>query len=90
MRWYWEFSHYRKETGDLILDRVLNVSAPSRHVPDDFGVALTGQNIDAHIVRSRAQISAWIEANPELAAQIAAAPDKGGRRFNRQAEATCW
>ena len=23
MRWYWEFSHYRKETGDLILDRVL-------------------------------------------------------------------
>ena len=55
MRWYWEL--FALPQGDrrsysrphLRLPRTL---AP---LPDDFGVALTGQNIDAHLARSRAQ-----------------------------------
>jgi hypothetical protein len=33
MRWYWEFSHYRKETGDLILDRIFDYHDPARALP---------------------------------------------------------
>ena len=30
MRWYWDYSHYRKETGDLMLDRIFDYRDPSR------------------------------------------------------------
>ena len=38
MKWYWESSHYKKELGDLVLDRIFNYHHPERTVPDDFGV----------------------------------------------------
>ena len=77
MRWYWDHSHYRKEAGDLILDRIFGYNEPSRHVPDDFGVELTGQNIDAHLASSKAKLTDWTKANPELASQITDAPKTG-------------
>ena len=55
MRWFWEHSHYRKITGDLVLDRVFGTSEPERPLPANFGVRLTGTNIDAHISRSRSR-----------------------------------
>ena len=59
-----------------------------RHLPDDFGVQLTGKNIDAHLASSKAKLADWTTANTELASQITnAAQDL---RENRQAEATCW
>jgi hypothetical protein len=89
MRWYWEFSHYRKETGDLILDRVLDYHDPARAVPPDFGVRLTSENIDAHLARTRAKLAEWAAENVELEAQISAAA-KSPKSQSRQAEATCW
>jgi hypothetical protein len=89
MQWYWEFSHYRKETGDLILDRVLDYRDPARRVPADFGVRLTGENIDAHLARSRVKLAEWAADNPELDSQIIAAA-KSPKSQSRQAEATCW
>lgn len=49
MRWFWESSHYRKELGDLVLDRVLNYSDPDRQIADDFGVMLTSENIERYL-----------------------------------------
>jgi hypothetical protein len=89
MRWFWEFSHYRKAAGDLILDRVLGYNSPERILPADFGVRLTGENIDAHLAQSSAGITNWAAANSDFAGRIFAAT-RDPKAHNRQAEATCW
>ena len=90
MRWYWEHSHYRKATGDLILDRVLGHGDPDRDLPADFGVRLTGDNVDAHVARAKTDLPSWAAANSELASQIVAAARNSEGAQNRQAEAACW
>lgn len=52
---YWESSHYRKEVGDMVLDRMFRYRDANRNLPDDFGVALTQSNIEVILedVRSR-------------------------------------
>jgi hypothetical protein len=89
MRWYWEYSHYRKATGDLILDRIFGHADPTRQLPRDFGVPLTAENIEAHLDRGKSKLADWAGANPELAAQIIAATRQPDSQ-NRQAEAPCW
>ena len=89
MRWYWEHSHYRKATGDLMLDRVLGYSDPKRRMPADFGVRLTSANVDRHIARAKADLQAWAAANSELVEPIVRAARTLTSR-SRQAEATCW
>jgi len=88
MHWFWERSHYRKETGDLILDRVFNYSDPSRAVPADFGVRLTATNIEAHVTDGVLAVKKWA-AQSELASNIAQEASKPSK-FNQQANATCW
>ena len=87
MRWFWEYSHYRKVTGDLILDRVFG--AQGRPLPADFGVRLTGANVDAHIARARGELAAWASANADLVSPIVRAA-QSLKTLNRQSEATCW
>jgi hypothetical protein len=70
MKWYWESSHYKKEAGDLALDRVFSVADPARRVPEDFGVRLTAATIDDHLRNIRAGRAAWLRAHPEDAAEI--------------------
>jgi hypothetical protein len=89
MRWYWDFSHYREATGDLILDRILDHSDPSRSVPADFGVRLTGQNVDAHTARSAGGLADWNAANADLVSQMVAAT-RSPKAQTRQAQAACW
>ena len=89
MQWYWDHSHYRRSAGDLILDRVFSHDDPAHGLPVDFGMRVTGANIDAHLARSRAKLAAWVAANSELASQIVAAAGNP-KAQNRQAEATCW
>lgn len=88
LRYFWEYSHYRKAMGDLILDRIFNYSDPSRPLPADFGVRLTGANIDAHIAMSNAKLSEWA-ARDETASKLAEVTAKPSK-LNRQPEATCW
>jgi len=87
-RWFWEYSHYRKATGDLILDRIFGYTDPSRALPADFGVRLTAANIDTHIARSKARLADWATGN-ELAEKVMEAA-RNPKAQNRQAEATCW
>jgi hypothetical protein len=89
MRWFWEHSHYRKVTGDLVLDRVLGYSERERPLPADFGVRLTGSNVDAHIARARSELAVWASANSDLVAPIVRAA-QSLKTLNRQGEATCW
>jgi hypothetical protein len=89
MRWSWDYSHYRKIAGDLILDRVLDHGEVGRDLPADFGVRLTGENVAAHVAGNETKLADWTAANTELASQIVAAA-RSPRAQNRQAEAACW
>lgn len=55
MRYFWEPRHYKKLTGDLILDRVLNFRSETRTLPDDFGVMLSQDNVERLIETARVQ-----------------------------------
>jgi len=59
MRWYWEASHYKKEVGDMILEKIFDYYNPTRQVPADFGTRLTLGNIDAHLQTMREQQLIW-------------------------------
>jgi hypothetical protein len=89
MRWFWEHSHYRKVTGDLILDRTLGYSKRERPLPADFGVRLTGANVDTHIAHARSELAVWASANSDLVSPIVRAA-QSLKTLNRQGEATCW
>jgi hypothetical protein len=52
MLWYWESSHYKKDLGDLVLDRIFDYSDIGRRVSDDFGVRLTSENISSHFAKN--------------------------------------
>lgn len=61
MRHYWDSSHYRKEVGDLILNRLFQHQ--NHTVPPDFGALVTAQTIESHIVRGRVERSLWRQAH---------------------------
>ncbi len=60
MQWYWEGSHYKKETGDLILDRIFKYKSGHRTAPNWFGVQLTTDMIDSHLNTIRMQRAQYI------------------------------
>ncbi|MBR0781096.1 hypothetical protein [Bradyrhizobium iriomotense] len=88
MRWFWERSHYRKETGDLILDRLFDYRDPGRATHEDFGVRLTSANVDAHLAEGANNVAKWA-AQSELASNIARDASKPSKS-NQQSSATCW
>ncbi len=49
MRWYWESSHFVRPAGDLVLKRMLGRDG----VPEDFGVELTPESVDAVLAAFR-------------------------------------
>jgi len=49
MKWYWESSHYKKELGDLVLDKIFTYDTPNRKIPSDFGVLINSGNINEHL-----------------------------------------
>jgi hypothetical protein len=54
---YYEWSHYRVTVVKYILARVFN--DPSVDVPDDFGVFVTQDNIEAHLEKLRENIVSY-------------------------------
>jgi hypothetical protein len=71
MRWYWEYSHYKAETGHLMLDRVFGVESSRLRGHPDFGVLLNTTNLDAQQRRMEEGHEAWRRAHPEDVAEIA-------------------
>jgi hypothetical protein len=72
MSWYWEASHYKAETGDLILDRIFACRRPGRVAPDDFGVLLTPSSIEPHLAATRAALELWRSRHPRDVAEVRA------------------
>lgn len=72
MRWYFDSSHYTPAAGDLVLDRIFNYQSPDRTVPDDFGVLMTSQTIEAHLARIRADRERYRQTHPQDVAEIEA------------------
>jgi hypothetical protein len=70
MRWYLESSHYSRRTGDLVLDRLAGRSPSGRTVPNDFGVLLTHQTIEADLAHIRAARMVWRVGHPGDVAEI--------------------
>jgi len=71
MRWYWECSHYKRELGDVVLDRVLNYQDSGRPAVRDFGVRLTGRNIDEHLHQIRLDRERYRNSHKEDIKEVA-------------------
>ena len=63
MRWYWEASHYKHETGDLVMSRLSG--SPTNSEPADFGVKLSRENIREHLESIRAGRERYVRDHPE-------------------------
>ena len=55
---FYDFSHCRFRVGDMMAKRVLNAGDAS--VPDDFGVRVTQDNIEAHLAAQRKDLDAYL------------------------------
>lgn len=63
MKNYADNSHYSKDIGDLVLNRILSYRAET--VPNDFGILLTPDNIESHILQLRTDREFWAKNNPD-------------------------
>lgn len=70
MKWYWDSSHYKKELGDIVLDRMFDGNFSGGQDYPDFGVSLTGKNVEAHLVKLQRDRVKWQIAHPADIAEI--------------------
>ncbi|BBD07551.1 hypothetical protein [Desulfovibrio ferrophilus] len=68
MHWYYEASHCRSILGDLMQDRIYAVNNPL--LPDDFGIRLTSESIEAHLSCVRVDQQHWEQTHPRAVAAI--------------------
>ena len=59
MKWYWDSSHYTKELGDIVLDRMFDGNFSGGQNYPDFGVKTTTKNIESHLVKLRSERAKW-------------------------------
>ena len=76
MHWYWEPSHYKRETGDLILDRILEYRAVDRVDPPDFGTRLSPENIESWLGATRAAGQNYVRVEADEARFIREVVDR--------------
>ena len=72
MQWYWESSHYKKELGDLVLDRTFSYKHPERKIVKGFGALLNSENIETHLQKLREDRQQWRVLHPEDVVEIEA------------------
>ncbi|MBF0220187.1 MAG: hypothetical protein HQL49_11780, partial [Gammaproteobacteria bacterium] len=70
MRWHWESSHYKKELGDLVLDRIFDYHSADRKIPSDFGILLMPDNLEQHLAQIRADRERWRSTHSQDIAEI--------------------
>lgn len=76
MRWYRESSHYTRELGDRILDRVLETAAGTVAARDSFGVRLTSATIERHLARIRAERRRYLATHPADVREVEESAEK--------------
>ena len=82
MRWYWEAAHYKKETGDLVLDKIFGFSGDERTVPEDFGIRIGKSNVEAHLEQTNRAREEYKASHRDFIATIEAI----AKRRRRSAE----
>lgn len=63
MKWYWDSSHYKKELGDIVLDRMFDGNFSGGEEYSNFGVILTSKNIEKHLKQLRMDRSRWQDSH---------------------------
>jgi AraC-like DNA-binding protein len=53
MKWYWNATHYKKELGDLILERMFSNKSVKDENGEDFGIKLVPENLQYTFVKQR-------------------------------------
>lgn len=61
-RWYWEGGHFKSALGDRVLAQILGDT--------DFGVALSADMLDVHLVGQRANLTDHHRVYPELTKEV--------------------
>jgi hypothetical protein len=64
MKHFLDSTHYTKEIGDRILNRLFSYQAKT--VPNDFGIFLTPANIETHLATTRTKREAWAKNNSHV------------------------
>ncbi|MGE5372884.1 MAG: hypothetical protein ACM3QZ_12940 [Solirubrobacterales bacterium] len=64
---FWESTHFKKEIGNLILNRLNHVRDNG---PADFGVRITPENVEQQLQATRKARAVWAEHNPGVAAFV--------------------
>ena len=81
MNWYWESSHYKATVGELILKRMYNINTAD--MPADFGVLLSSNNIEQHLIDLRRDRENYIEFFPDDVATIRSLFELREKKFQR-------
>lgn len=68
MRWYWEPTHFKKDLGDVLLERVFG----DAHADGDFGVPLTSDSVEALLARQRVERMRYVATHAEDVRLLAA------------------
>ncbi len=68
MTWYWEASHYKRETGDLMLRKMFGDRTEPHFAK--FGVRLSGKNLDAHLQNIRIGMQQYRVSNKHSVALL--------------------
>ena len=81
MKNYIDDSHYHKQIGNLVIDRLLGVG--NDKIPNDFGTLLTPENVELHLNKIRGDREAWAKQNLK---QVQFVQDIKRERMNRSSE----
>lgn len=65
MKWFWESSHCKKQLGDLVQHRIAGTEPADQTIPDDFGVLLSADNVEAHLARINVGAQQYVQSFPE-------------------------
>jgi len=85
MRWYWDASHYKAATGDLMLTRAFGGGQPDPALQASaFGIWLTPENIDKHLQAIRSDRIRYVASHPEDLLMIRTVLDDAPERIPRR------
>ena len=82
MRWYWEAAHFRKELGDLILDRILDGAEGE----EGFGLRLAPANVERQTERARVGKDLFESGHPALVREANELMDKARAAARKQGD----
>lgn len=70
LRWFWEPAHYRKELGDIMLANMFRGHCPISKDTPKFGVPVTIENIEQHLLMLRTQKLAYYATHKSVLVRL--------------------